>query len=365
MTTRPTTAPIDLRSDTVTRPTAAMRRAMHDADVGDDVLDGDPTVRALEEATADALGTERALFFPTGTMANQAAIWLLARRGSEILADHAAHVLDWECAGAAALCGVQVRAIAPQHGLTPTDRDVHAAVRAAAGRAPGPSLVCVENTHNGAGGVVTAPAAMAAIVEVARAHGIPVHLDGARLWNAAASLGVSEAEVAAGADTIMVAFSKGLGAPVGAALAGRADAIREATMIRKRLGGGMRQSGVIAAAALHGLRHHRSRLVDDHARARTLADRLAAVDGVRVVAPDTNIVMIDLPVPATDDVVARAAAEGVRISAWNDTRVRCVTHLDVDDAGIARAGDVIARALRDALAADRSPTMRAEPAPLR
>ena len=350
MTTHPA-ATIDLRSDTVTRPTPAMRRAMHDADVGDDVLDGDPTVGRLERAVAERLGKERALFFPTGTKANQAALWLLARRGSEVLADYASHVLDRECAGAAALAGVQVRAIVPRAGRLTIDAPaVAAAVAAARSRVPGPSLVCLENTHNGAGGVVTAVEETEAIAAVARERGLPVHLDGARLWNAAAALGVPEARLAAPADTVMVAFSKGLGAPIGAALAGDAAVIAEAKVVRKRLGGGMRQSGIVAAAALHGLEHHRARLRDDHARARTLATRVTGVDGARVVPPDTNIVMIDLPHPVASDVAARTGAAGVRVSAWTDARLRCVTHLDIDDAAIARAGDVIAEAIAEALA---------------
>jgi len=341
---------IDLRSDTVTRPTPAMRRAMHDAEVGDDVLDGDPTVGRLERAVAELLGKERALFFPTGTMANQAALWLLARRGSEVLADHAAHVLDWECAGAAALAGVQVRAVSPRPGhLTIDAAAMRSAIAAAGARVPGASLVCLENTHNGAGGVVTDVDETEAIVAAARAAGLPVHLDGARLWNAAVAIGVSEARLAASVDTVMVAFSKGLGAPVGAALAGPQSVMAEARVVRKRLGGGMRQSGILAAAALHGLEHHRARLQEDHTRARALAARVDGIAGARVVAPDTNIVMIDLPHAVAAAVAARAASAGVRISAWTDARLRCVTHLDVDDAALARAGDVIAGALESVL----------------
>jgi threonine aldolase len=207
----------------------------------------------------------------------------------------------------------------------------------------------LENTHNGASGVVTTVEETEAIVAIARARGLPVHLDGARLWNAAAALGVPEARLAAPADTVMVAFSKGLGAPVGAALAGDAPVIAEARVVRKRLGGGMRQSGVLAAAALHGLERHRARLGDDHARARALAARVDGVSGARVVPPDTNIVMIDLPEAVASDVAARTGAAGVRVSAWTDARLRCVTHLDVDDAAIARASDVIAEAIAAAL----------------
>jgi len=339
-------SPIDLRSDTVTKPTAAMRRAMADADVGDDVLDGDPTVRRLEARTAELLGTERALFFPTGTMANQAALWLLARRGTEILVDAASHVLDWELAGAAALAGVQPRAVPPRAGERVMD--ARGLADAAAVYATRASLVCVENTHNGAGGIALGTPELGAMADVARAHRLPVHLDGARLWNASAATGEPEAALASQADTVMVSFSKGLGAPVGAALAGSAAAMEHAWDVRKRLGGGMRQSGILAAAALHGLAHHRDRLVDDHANARALARRVDGVGGASVVEPQTNIVMIDLPGPLANAVADAAALEGVLVSAWSPTRVRAVTHLDADAAAVQRAGEVLVRALESA-----------------
>jgi threonine aldolase len=337
------TTTIDLRSDTVTKPTAAMRRAIADAEVGDDLLDGDPTVRRLEARVAELLGKERALFFPTGTMANQAALWLLAERGTEILVDPASHIVDWEHAAAATLVGVQVRAVVPRAGEPVMDAGALAAVTAA--HAERASLVCFENTHNGAGGVVTSAAQFDALAAVARAHRLPVHLDGARLWNAAVATGESEARLAASADTVMVSFSKGLGAPVGAALAGSADRLADARRVRRRLGGTMRQSGILAAGALHGIEHHRTRLADDHARARALADAVDGAGGARVVRPDTNIVMIDLPTPSGTEVVRQAAERGVRISFWTPTRVRAVTHLDVDDAGVRRAADALAGVL--------------------
>jgi threonine aldolase len=342
---------IDLRSDTVTRPTPAMRRAMADAEVGDDVLDGDPTVRRLEARVAELLGKERALFFPTGTMANQAALWLLATRGTEVLLDAESHVLHWEHAGAAALVGVQPRPVAARAGRLVMDAAaLAAAVRPASPHAPRASLVCLENTHNGAGGKVTDEPGMQALGEVARQHGLPVHLDGARLWNAAVALRTEPARLAAPADTVMVAFSKGLGAPVGAVLAGSAAAMADAWPVRKRLGGGMRQSGILAAAALHGLEHHLARLADDHARAGQLAAAVDGVGGARVVPPDTNIVMVDLPAPVAAQVALRAAEAGVRLSVWSPSRLRAVTHLDVDDAMCARAGRVLAAALQDTLA---------------
>jgi threonine aldolase len=335
---------VDLRSDTVTRPTRAMRAAMADAEVGDDVLDGDPTVRRLERLVAETLGKDAALFFPTGTMANQAAVWLHARPGTEVLVDADAHLVHWEMAATAALCGVQVR---PVRGAGPvmTAADLRAAIRFPSDSAPEASLVCAENTHNGAGGLVTPLAELRAIAEVAREAGVPFHLDGARLWNASVATGTPPAELAACADTVMVSFSKGLGAPVGAALAGSAALIGRANRVRKRFGGGMRQSGILAAGALHGLEHHVARLSEDHESARHLARVVDGAGGARVVPPDTNIVMLDLPAPRSSELKARAEADGVRISAWSATRVRMVTHLDAPLGLVAEAAARLQRIL--------------------
>ena len=340
---------LDVRSDTVTRPTAAMRRAMADAEVGDDVLDGDPTTRRLEAVVAERLGKERALFFPSGSMANQAAIWVQSTPGTEILLDADAHIVHWEIAATAALCGVQVR---PIRGATSVFRapDLAAGIRAPSIHAIEPSMVCIENTHNGAGGAVTPLHELRALTQVARSVNLPVHLDGARLWNAAAATGTSLADFAACADTVMVSFSKGLGAPVGACLVGPSDVITRAHRARKRFGGGMRQTGILAAGALYGVEHHLDRLADDHEAATYLARLVDGVGGATVVMPDTNIVMIDLPRPCADDVVARAAALGVRISKWHNSRVRAVAHLDAPIARIAEHGPKIAQALADALA---------------
>ena len=243
---------IDLRSDTVTRPTLAMRRAMAEAEVGDDERDGDPTTRRLEAVVAERLGKEAARFFPSGTMANQAAIWALTTPGTEIYADADSHIVQWEMAGAAALSGVQVRFV---RGALPSIRaaDLRAAIHHPSGGAADPSLVCVENTHNGGGGTVTPLPALRELREAARDLRVPLHLDGARLWNASAATGTSLADFAACADTVMVSFTKALGAPVGSALAGPADVIARAKSARRRFGGDLRQSGVIAAAALYGI----------------------------------------------------------------------------------------------------------------
>jgi len=319
---------LDLRSDTVTRPSAAMRAAMAAAEVGDDVLDGDPTTRALEVRVAERLGMEAALFFPSGTMANLSAVCVHTRPGAEVLLDADAHIVHWELGGVAAVAGVQVR---PVRGDTPvmTADQLHRAARPRGRYDIDLGLVCLENTHNGAGGKVTPLADLQALRDAARTLGVPVHLDGARLWNAHVATGTPLAEFARCADTVMVSFSKGLGAPVGAALAGTGALIAQADRVRKRLGGGMRQSGVLAAAALHGLEHHLGGLATDHAHARLLADALDGVGGARVVPPDTNIVMLDLPHACADDIVREARAIGVRCSAWSPTRLRFVTHRDV------------------------------------
>lgn len=339
---------IDLRSDTVTQPTAAMRRAMAEAIVGDDLLDGDPTTRQLEERVADLVGKERALFFPTGTMANQAAVWLHAPRGTELLADPDSHLVRREVAASAALSGVQPRTLAALRA----DSD-GATVESAVEReltTPSPSrvsLISLENTHNAAGGRVMTAQAMAAVQRAAHRHSVPVHLDGARIWNAAAASGVTPREYARWVDTVMVCFDKGLGAPVGSALAGPAPLIDAARLVRRRFGGTMRQSGILAAAALYALDHHLKNLARDHEHAQILAGALADIPGIQVVPPQTNIVMIDVEgLGSAPDIAARARGEGVLISIWTPTRLRLVTHRDVGTQAIDTAAATLARTLR-------------------
>jgi threonine aldolase len=328
---------IDLRSDTVTRPSAAMRAAIAAADVGDDHLDGDPTTRRLEQRVAQLLGKEAALFFPTGTMANQAAVHVHAKPGTEILVDDDAHLINLTSAGVAALAGVQPRFIRPTR-RTFDAGDLRRAARAPSRYSPKPSLVSVENTHNGAGGSITSLADLHEIRSVAGEIGVPLHLDGARLWNVEAATRVPVAEYASCADTVMVSFSKGLGAPVGAALAGSAALMDAAWTARKRLGGALRQSGIIAAGALFGIENNRDRLVDDHANAARFAAGVGGAGGVSVVPPDTNIVMVDLPAALqAPDVAKRLAARGVLVSVWTPSRLRVVTHLDVSLAEIDQA----------------------------
>lgn len=333
---------IDLRSDTVTRPTAAMRAAIAAAEVGDDALGDDPTTWALEQRVAELLGMEAAVFFPSGIMANQTALMLLAPRGTEVIAEASSHLVDWELGAAAALGGVQLRTVTGDDGLL-DERAVAAAVRPASAVQLRTSALSLENTHNGAGGRILPLERMRALVDVARAHGLAVHLDGARLWNAAVARGIPEHAWAELADTVMVALSKGLGCPVGSLLAGDADRMQEARVIRRRLGGSMRQSGILAAAGLYALDAHRERLADDHARAARLAAALADVPGFAVQQPETNIVMIDVVRDDTDAaaVVEQAKAAGVLLTAFTTRRVRAVTHLDVGDAGIERAIEVL------------------------
>lgn len=329
---------VDLRSDTVTRPTAGMRTAMASAEVDDDVLGKDPTVDRLERRIAELLGKEAALFFPSGTQANQTAILLLTTPGSEAVCEAESHVLHYELADVAWLAGVQLHPVPSDRGDL-VAADVAAAVRPGDRHHPLTSLICVENTHNMHGGAIVPLATMRRIRELATERALPVHLDGARLWNAAAATGQKLADYAACADTVMVSLSKGLGCPVGSVLACSADLIGEAWSIRKRLGGGMRQVGVLAAAGLWALDHHVDRLADDHRRAARLAAACGELPGLRSAEPDTNIVMLDVERDDLDAAAlsARLHEHGVWILASGPSRLRAVTHLDVDDAGIDRA----------------------------
>ena len=341
-----TAPPIDLRSDTVTKPSAGMRRAMAEAEVGDDVLDGDPTTRRLEERVAELLGTEDALFFPSGTQANQTGIWLVTEPGTELLLEANAHLLNFELGGIAALSGAQIRPITTTDGLLSADL-VRGALRAPSPHVPRITALAIENTHNTAGGRVLSPAATDAVIGAARDAGLAVHLDGARLWNAAAASNVPPARLVRGAETVMVSVSKGLGCPVGSCLGLKKDRRARGWEIRKRLGGGMRQSGILAAAALYALDHNLSRIGEDHENARRLAELLADSPAVRPSAPQTNIVMLDLvrEADAAETLVPRLARAGVRVAQWGPRRLRAVTHLDVTRADVERAAQVIRETL--------------------
>lgn len=344
-----TAQPIDLRSDTVTRPSPAMRRAIAEAEVGDDVLDRDPTTRRLEERVAELLGKDDALFFPSGTQANQTGVALLAAPGTELLLEANAHLVHYELAGVAANWGVQIRPIGTSDGLLTADL-VRAALRPASPHLPRASAVAVENTHNAAGGKVMPAGVMDGIVDAARAAGLPVHLDGARLWNAAAAQGVPPARLARGTATVMVSLSKALGCPVGSCLAFSARDVDRARAweIRKRLGGGMRQSGILAAAGLYALEHNLSRIFEDHANAGLLAEGVTDCPAIRAAAPESNIVMIDLvrDGDTADEAIRKLAAAGVLVVAFGARRLRVVTHLDVSRADVLRAAEVIRSTLR-------------------
>ena len=333
---------VDLRSDTVTRPSAEMRRAIAEAEVGDDVYDDDPTVHRLQARLAALLGKEAALFFPSGTQANQSAILLLTRPGTEAVCEANAHLFHYELAAAAAWSGVQLRPVPTDDGVLTADH-VRPALRPNDPYLPSTSLICAENTHNMAGGVVMPLEVLKGLGALARERGLPLHLDGARLWNASAATGVAPAAFAVEADTVMVSLSKGLGAPIGSALAGTAAAIEQARTLRKRLGGGMRQVGLLAAAGLYALDHNLERLEEDHARARRLAEFVMGLDGFHSDRPDTNIVMIEIESDAADAGAASAflRERGVLIQRWGPRRLRAVTHLDVDDAGIDRACEAL------------------------
>jgi threonine aldolase len=337
---------IDLRSDTVTRPTPAMRDAIARADVGDDVFGDDPTVLALESEVARITGKEAALFVTSGTMGNQIAIALHTRPGDEVIVGEGAHVVFNESGAGPALSGVQF-AIAGSGGLFDADameERIHPLVY----WAPRTSLVCVENTHNRAGGRVFPQKAAIAIAERARSRGLGVHLDGARIWNASAATGLSVSELAAPFDTVSVCFSKGLGAPVGSALCASRAWVERARVLRKRWGGGMRQAGILAAGALFAVQHHRERVREDHDKARAFAERVAKVDGASVHLPgvETNIVNVDLDAPLTGDaVVAACSTLGLAIGASGPRRLRAVMHLDVRSEDAVRAADLIAQAI--------------------
>lgn len=272
---------VDLRSDTVTKPSPEMRRAMAEAEVGDDVYGEDPTVRELEETGAALVGQEAGLFVPSGTMGNQVAVLTHTRRGDEVFLEAESHIYYYEVGDIAALAGAQPRPIPGSRGRF-TAADLRAAVREPNIHYPNPRLVCLENTHNRAGGAVWRPEEVDAVVEAAHELGLAIHLDGARLFNAAVALGLPAARLARGVDSVMFCLSKGLGAPVGSLLCGPAEWIERARKERKRLGGGMRQAGILAAAGLWALRHNVERLAEDHANARWLAEQLAQIRGLRV-----------------------------------------------------------------------------------
>ena len=344
---------IDLRSDTVTQPTDAMRQAMARAEVGDDVLGDDPTVQRLEEASAERVGKEAALYVPSGTMANLLALLVHCGRGDEAVVGSESHILHHEAVGASALGGISLRSATNDDRGRIDPTEVALLIRAP-GAAPRTALVCLENTQNRCGGTAIPLDSMRGVAEVARGASAAVHLDGARIFNAALALETDAATIAALADTVSFCFSKGLGAPVGSVLTGPREVIARARVLRRQLGGGMRQAGVIAAAALHALEHHVARLTEDHARAARLTDGLAALPGAALELGDaeTNIVFFELDA-ALDGIEfrERLAAAGVLCSGTGPQRLRMVTHLGVDDAAIDAAVAATGRVIESMRAA--------------
>lgn len=345
---------VDLRSDTVTRPTAAMREAMARAEVGDDVYGEDPTVRALEDRVAELVGKEEALFVPSGTMANQIAILVHTRHGDEVVVGENAHSYAFESGAGAAIAGVQF-AIVGTGGLFRAE-DVEAALRASEVWLPRSRLVMIENTHNRAGGRVFPQGDVERIASVVRTRGLRLHLDGARLWNAAVASGRREADLAGPFDTVSVCFSKGLGAPVGSAICGSREALGAARRFRKMLGGGMRQAGVVAAAALHALENHRSRLGEDHRAAVEVARIVSQARGaaVDVASVETNIVNVELSFDGAAAVAEAARREGVLVSATGPRGLRVVTHLDAPYDRAASGARRLARAIETLAAREES-----------
>lgn len=324
-----------------------MRAAMSHAEVGDDVYRDDPTVLSLEERTARLLGKEAALFVPSGSMSNQIAILCHTQRGDEIIAGEGAHCAFYEVGAAAAWSGVQF-AFAGKGGLF-TAADALAQIKPPAYYLPRTRLVTIENTHNRAGGRVFPQAEVLAIADVARSHGLAMHLDGARIWNASVASGLDVATLAAPFDTVSVCFSKGLGAPIGSALCGSQELISRALRFRKMLGGGMRQAGILAAGALYALDHHRERIAEDHVAAKLIADTLRTVAGAQVEPVETNIVNVDTPEVPAERVVEAARDRGVLVGASGAHRVRIVTHLDLARDDIPWTAQALAAAVRDAL----------------
>jgi threonine aldolase len=334
---------IDLRSDTVTRPSPEMRRAMADAEVGDDVFGDDPTIRLLEEETAAILGKEAALYVPSGTMSNQISLRLLANPGDEILCESGAHIFNYEVAGASALSGIQLHPLTAKHGLL-TPQILEPEIRSENVHTPSTVAIALENTHNRAGGTVYLMEAIRQIHALAKNSGILLYLDGARIWNAAAFHKVKPIEIAKYFDCISVCFSKGLGAPIGSAVVSTKERIRKARRIRKMLGGGMRQVGIIAAGALYALRHNIDRISEDHRRAAILASNLSACKSFDIdfETVQTNILVISLKPPLEENsFCASLANKGVLAVPFGRGRIRVVAHLDINDEDIESASQAM------------------------
>ena len=335
---------IDLRSDTVTKPSHEMREAMLAAEVGDDVYGEDPTVNHLQERVATILGKEAALFVPSGVMANQLALKVQTQPGDEVIVESESHIFNYETAGAAFLSHVQLYTVKGNHGIVIADQ-VAQAIRSSVYYNPKTSLVCLENTHNKAGGTIYPIEEIQKIHELARNRNLALHLDGARLWNASVATGIAPKEYARYFDTVSVCFSKGLGAPIGSALTGTHEKIASARKYRKIFGGGMRQSGILAAGALFALDHNMECLKQDHDKAKWLAKELSTLPGINLDlnSVQTNILILDISgrSESAEELISKLKAHGVLISDMGSSALRAVTHLDVSMEQIKRASVII------------------------
>lgn len=335
---------IDLRSDTVTRPTDGMRKAMYEAEVGDDVFGDDPTVIRLQERIADLLGKEAALFVPSGTMGNQLGLKVSTQPGDEVILERSSHIFNYETGAPGVISGVQLHVVDGDDGIL-RGSHVEAAIRPGAYWDVRSRLVCLENTLNKSGGIVYPLEKMHDVADVARRHGLSMHLDGARLWNASAATGIAERDYAAPFDTVSVCLSKGLGAPVGSVLAGSEELVAAARHYRKMLGGGMRQVGILAAAGLYALDVERQRLGEDHENALRLAERIADLSAFRIDVErvQTNIVMFDVVDGSVSDVLGQLKSEGILMVPFGSSTIRATTHRDVDLDQIDEVASVLQR----------------------
>lgn len=343
---------IDMRSDTVSKPTSKMRELMAQAEVGDDVYGDDPTVNALERRTAEILGKEGAVYMPSGTMCNQVALRTHTEAGDEVLTDINAHLYLLECGSLGALSGLIVRPLIGRNGIF-SAADVHQAIRKPhrfmpSTVLPPTKLLCVENTHNMAGGVIWPIEAVREVTHAARTHGLATHLDGARLWHASIAAGVSEAEYASHFDSVIVCFSKGLGAPMGSALAGNAEFVARARRFKQMFGGGFRQAGIVAAGALYALEHHRERLVEDHNNARVFAAGLEAMPAIKIDVSlvQTNIVRFHVLTMPASEFADRCYEEGLHMIPVGPDQIRAVMHIDVSREDVDSALSIINSVLK-------------------
>jgi len=336
---------IDLRSDTVTVPTAEMRQAIATAEVGDDVFEDDPTVKRLEQKTAEILGLEKALFVPSGTMANQISLRTLCDPGDEVICERGTHIVNFEVAAAPAVSGIMLSPYDGQKGKLDVQL-IENAVRPPNIHHPITKLIALENTHNRAGGIVLDLDYINQVEKIARENSLSFYLDGARVWNAAIALGIKPGDISRHFDMVSVCFSKGLGAPVGSAVCGSAELIKKARRIRKMFGGGMRQVGIIASAALYALENNYTRLKEDHVNAKKLANGIKNFNGISIDIDDiqTNIVVFELDMPV-EKFLNNARAKGLLLVPFGKNRVRAVPHLGIDEDDISKAIEIIAEAV--------------------